>query len=305
MDRTATSSVAARRAWSRKEGAILERNHRELAPTHEATVRFGRPCPAGELTRFQTGFARRLGYHAKSRGVELAVYWVREIDRGNRVHLHLLIRTELQDPGTVLRRIVEKASGGVAGLPHCEPIRSVAAITKYVVKDLIEVRDGRREVLLFRRGCGLRLSGQCGGYFVRGKAELWEECRREWYGGDPNGGRCRTRSVAADRPQPPEVRSSSPDGTTDRKSGSAGAGFPRTRIEPGSCSKDSVSVGRPVWTGVNALRRTNDRRRIRTESRPARFRRRRSWPEARPPPHGCRRWNRTTTSQGVVAPAEL
>jgi hypothetical protein len=114
--------------------------------------------------------------------MELAVYFVREIERNNLIHLHLLIRTSMEDPAAVLRKIVQKASGTTAKLAHCENIRSVAAITRYTVKDVADVQEGEREVLLFKKGLGLNLSGQFGGYFVKTKGELWKECRREWFG---------------------------------------------------------------------------------------------------------------------------
>jgi hypothetical protein len=114
--------------------------------------------------------------------VELAVYFVREIERNNLIHLHLLIRTSMGDPADVLGKIVQKASGTTAELALCENIRSVAAITRYTVKDMADVHDGELEVLLFKKGLGLNLSGEFGGYFVKTKGELWKECRREWFG---------------------------------------------------------------------------------------------------------------------------
>ena len=47
---------------------------------------------------------------------------------------------------------------------------------------MADVQEGEREVLLFKKGLGLNLSGQFGGYFVKTKGELWKDCRREWFG---------------------------------------------------------------------------------------------------------------------------
>lgn len=58
----------------------------------------------------------------------------------------------------------------------------MAAITRYTVKDMADVQEGKREFLLFKKGLGLNLSGQFGGYFVKTKRELWKECRSEWFG---------------------------------------------------------------------------------------------------------------------------
>ncbi len=157
-------------------------NHLYAQPTHEAVVKFSKVRTIPEFRDFHEKLRRQAGYFAKTRAVELAVYFVREIERNNLIHLHLLIRTSMEDPADVLGKIVQKASGTTAELVHCENIRSVAAITRYTVKDMADVQDGEREVLLFKKGLGLNLSGQFGGYFVKTKGELWKECRREWFG---------------------------------------------------------------------------------------------------------------------------
>jgi len=153
-------------------------NHRYAQPTHEAVVKFSEVRTIPEFRDFHEKLRRQAGYFAKTRAVELAVYFVREIERKNLIHLHLLIRTNMDDPAGVLGKIVQKASGTTAELAHCENIRSVATITRYTVKDMADVQDGEREVLLFKKGLGLNLSEQFGGYFVKTKGEL----RKEWFG---------------------------------------------------------------------------------------------------------------------------
>ncbi|MFZ9091618.1 MAG: hypothetical protein ACO3FE_16190, partial [Planctomycetaceae bacterium] len=157
-------------------------NHRYAQPTHEAVVKFSEVRTIPEFRDFHEKLRRQAGYFAKSRAVELAVYFVRAIERNNLIHLHLLIRTSMDDPADVLGKIIQKASGSTAELAHCENIRSVAAITRYTVKDMADVQEGEREVLLFKKGLGLNLSGQFGGYFVKTKGDLWKECRRDWFG---------------------------------------------------------------------------------------------------------------------------
>lgn len=182
INRTPSASIESRQNWAVRECGILNMNHRYAPPTHEAVVKFSKIRTIPEFRDFHEKLRRQAGYFAKTRAVELAVYFVREIERNNLIHLHLLIRTSMDDPADVLGKIVQKASGTTAELAHCENIRSVAAITRYTVKDMADVQEGEREVLLFKKGLGLNLSGQFGGYFVKTKRELWKECRREWFG---------------------------------------------------------------------------------------------------------------------------
>jgi len=81
----------------------------------------------------------------------------------------------------VLQGLVAKSSGGHAVLQHCEAIDSVAAITRYVVKDMETVKTGERDVLLFKSNVRLHLSGSWNGYFQRSKAELWAEWKQSTY----------------------------------------------------------------------------------------------------------------------------
>jgi hypothetical protein len=188
INRTPSASIASRQNWAVRECGILNMNHRYAPPTHEAVVKFSKIRTIPEFRDLHEKLRRQAGYFAKTRAVELAVYFVREIERNNLIHLHLLIRTSMDDPADVLGKIVQKASGTTAELAHCENIRSVAAITRYTVKDMADVQEGKREVLLFKKGLGLNLSGQFGGYFVKTKRE-WqpseeqlaadEECRQD------------------------------------------------------------------------------------------------------------------------------
>lgn len=198
INRTPSASIESRQNWAVRECGILSMNHRYAQPTHEAVVKFSEVRTIPEFRDFHEKLRRQAAYFAKTRAAELAVYFVREIERNNLSHLHLLIRTSMDDPADVLGRIVEKAIGTTAELAHCENIRSVAAITRYTVKDMADVQEGEREVLLFEKGLGLNLSGQFGGYFVKTKGELWKECRREWFG---------DRYIEAWRPpEPPQWR---------------------------------------------------------------------------------------------------
>lgn len=74
---------------------------------------FGGASPRGR--RLHQTLIRRLGYWTRQHGVALAGYWAREIEQDNRVHLHLLIRTDLEDRAGISEK-VEQASGGLAAV---------------------------------------------------------------------------------------------------------------------------------------------------------------------------------------------
>jgi len=181
VDRTHTNSITSRQNWAAKEFGILTANHAHVKPTHEGVIKFNGILSVSAYREFHAKLRRRMAYHVKSRQVELACYWVRELEINNRIHLHLLVRSSLTDPSIVLAEKVQDSSDGTGSLAHCEPIKSVEAISRYTVKHLNEVISGEREVLLFRRRVGLNICGQFGGYFVKRKTELWEECRKGWF----------------------------------------------------------------------------------------------------------------------------
>lgn len=181
VDRTHTNSIKSRQNWAAKEFGILTANHAHAKPTHEGVIKFDKTLTVPAYRSFQTKLRRRMAYHVRTRKVELACYWVREIEINNRIHLHLLMRSSLTDPSVVLAEHVMKSSEGTGELAHCEDIESVEAISRYTVKHLKDVIAGERDVLLFKKGIGLNICGQFGGYFVKRKAELWEECRKVWF----------------------------------------------------------------------------------------------------------------------------
>ena len=104
-------------------------------PTYEAVAKFQHPVTVKALKHFQQGVRERLTYLTKTTGEEFAVFYVMEGERTNCVHFHFLIRTPTSYPRMSLKKIVTKASEGVALLQHCEAIESVAGITRYILKD--------------------------------------------------------------------------------------------------------------------------------------------------------------------------
>jgi hypothetical protein len=65
----------------------------------------------------------------------------------------------------------------MADVEYCEAVETVTGSGKYTVKDLLDTN----EVLLFVPRSGLNLCGQFGGYFVKSKAVLWAEWRKDYW----------------------------------------------------------------------------------------------------------------------------
>lgn len=184
-NRSPTESQESRTNWARKESLILKTLHETHPPTHEAVVKFTMPMSVRSLKAFQTRFRQNVCNWSKREGVDMAIYYTREIERSNCVHYHLLIRTLHPKPSAVLRPIVASSSQGKATLRHLEQIRNAEATSRYILKYLESVRSGEKEVLLFRNGLGLHLSGAWNGYFVRSKRLLWEEWKIKTYRSSP------------------------------------------------------------------------------------------------------------------------
>jgi len=181
--RSHTDSLESYDGWASKQKIILEMNHRTHPPTHEAVIKFTRPMKVRDLQIFTRKLRQNLQYLQKKKGIEFAVFYVWEIEKNNCLHLHLLIRTSAKYPRTVLASAIKTyISDKVIRLQHCEAIHSVPAITRYVLKDLKEVRSGKKKILLFKKGLLLNKVGQLNGYFHKPKKQLWEEWKLETFG---------------------------------------------------------------------------------------------------------------------------
>jgi len=185
-NRSPTDSLESRSNWAYKQRCILDELHKSHPPSHEAVLKFQSPVGVETLKRFQKSVREKLAYWVRVNGEQFSVYFVVEGECSNCVHYHMLIRTTTTHPRMILRNIVAKASQGMASLQHCEAVESVTAITRYIVKDLAAVRNGEKEVLLFKKGLRLRHCGQWNGYFVKPKKELWEQSNRHLYGASRN-----------------------------------------------------------------------------------------------------------------------
>lgn len=180
--RSATDSIESRSNWAFYQASILDELHKIYRPNYEGVIKCLRPVNVSDLTSFQMGVRRRLSYFSKKYMEEFAVFYVIEGERNNCVHYHLLIRTSVCCPDKVLEQIVTKSSNGIAELKHCEAISDVERITHYTVKDIAAAQTGEKEVLLFKRGLGLRICGSWNKYFTVPKADLWAKCKASRYG---------------------------------------------------------------------------------------------------------------------------
>jgi hypothetical protein len=92
-----------------------------------------------------------------------------------RPHAHLLVRAAGRLDGALVRGVFE-AVRPCAYRVTCQPIRQLAAITKYFVKDL---RDVRRKAELTPRGFKGRVFQASGNFLIRSLRILWREIQAE------------------------------------------------------------------------------------------------------------------------------
>ena len=178
---SATESRESRNKWAFKNRCILDEQHKTHEPQYEGVIKFFVAVTLATLKRFLKRCREQLAYWVRTNGVEFAIFYSVEIEKSNLIHLHCLIRTNVPYPRSVLSAIVEKASDRQARVQHCEKIESVAAISRYSLKDLDVVRNGKKEILLFKRGLGLRQIGSWNGYFTKPKSQLWAEWKHARY----------------------------------------------------------------------------------------------------------------------------
>jgi hypothetical protein len=168
------------------EARILHQNSKYAPPQYEATIKFAEVLTVGELKTIHESLIEKIRYLRRTTSGEFECVWWREIERDNKCHYHLLIRSNLcLDLGSEgfarLAAMVEKASLGKASLKHLERIRNTTAIEKYICKNLLSVVYGEKELLLFKPKLGLHVCGSTRGYFVKPKSELNAEWCREYH----------------------------------------------------------------------------------------------------------------------------
>ena len=140
----------------------LGANPRNLATTHFATLKFNRCETVGTINALKSSLTRAVNYFNGKGNGHIAIFGVLEGERDCSVHLHLLIRTTLDDPAPFIRKKLaayNKKYGTIATLPYCEPPNDVGHVTRYPFKL-------GQDKLLFESNTGLQFVYQCGGYFL-------------------------------------------------------------------------------------------------------------------------------------------
>lgn len=163
---SATLSEESRLLWARKQCMILKEQHRESAPTHFLTFKFKEVKTVEEIKAYLT----QCGQKAKNirKHNDFGVYLCLEVDKANKVHGHVLIRTS--KPSWIAKHAHRVFGHSGAEVWH-EPIKEVDAASAYTVKF-----TKRKQPLLFKMGLKLPLVHQWG-YFTRTKADLWRAAK--------------------------------------------------------------------------------------------------------------------------------
>jgi hypothetical protein len=129
-----------------------------------------------DLSQANGRFLSRLRYLLKKLGSGFAYFLINEWSEGHR-HIHILVRVKADLTRHMIRELWAKTLPGVPFTYHCAPVRSPAAIAKYVVKDL---RDCSKKELAPGTFRG-RLYTYSRNFFTKPVAALWKEQLREWY----------------------------------------------------------------------------------------------------------------------------
>ena len=113
----------------------LRLSFQTVPTTHFVRVTVLDPIRPKELTRCVRSVLRRL----KWRGCEY--FALNEWSEGKRHH-HILVRSGGELTQTVVRELWRASCRGGRGTSFCEPVRSVEAAARYIVKDL---KDGSKK----------------------------------------------------------------------------------------------------------------------------------------------------------------
>lgn len=164
--------------WAAKHVRALQQIHDILPPTHWLTIKFNRPEPVFIIKKFLATLTRAVGYFNKTRGQHLGLFGVMEPEKGCTVHLHVLVRTTLNDPAHFIRKKIDafnRKHGTTISIPYCEVPNEIDAVTCYPFK------LGSKEKLLFESKNGLRYTYQSGKYFLgKSKLKYEREKRQNW-----------------------------------------------------------------------------------------------------------------------------
>lgn len=180
VNRSPTESLSTFEKWATKEAAILEMAHQIAPPDFYAVIKFDRPVSVKDQKQFHRILRQNICNWSKRNRIQFAVYFVREIEVNNVVHLNLLVRTTYDKPIEVIQHAIRSQS--FSTVRYCEPIRSTQAVSLYVLKKIRAVKTGGKVVILFTRRLGIRKCGWFCGYFQKRRTELREAWKREKFG---------------------------------------------------------------------------------------------------------------------------
>lgn len=127
-------SLKSRFDKSVKEYNILCEEHRKNKPTQAATIKFSRPVSLKEYRSFFRKIRERVRRFTQGNKFTLSLYTATEVDESNKSHIHVLIRSNRIDAGTVLKSMTEESAASFFGGFWHSDIHSVDGHTRYVVK---------------------------------------------------------------------------------------------------------------------------------------------------------------------------
>lgn len=148
--------------WARWNLLPLLALHVHRPPTSFLTVKWSDQIPTGWLSKFWKKLGNSVRCFNKRNG-ELRFYAVLEINRHDVLHAHLLVRSELATDvvADLLGSKVGRFSDGLAAVAYCEEVHSDAAVSRYSLKFIKDVRTGEKEVLLFEKGLAKLTTQSC------------------------------------------------------------------------------------------------------------------------------------------------
>lgn len=162
--------------WAKKTAACLRLSFRKLPPTHEIRVTVLAVIGDQRLSLAYGRFLLRLKYRLGKIGSRWAYFLMNEWSDGHR-HVHILVWVDVDITKQMIRELWAKTLPGVRFTCHCEPVRSPAAIARYVVK---HIKDHSKKELPPGTFEG-RIFTYSRHFFTKPVAELWKEQIREWF----------------------------------------------------------------------------------------------------------------------------
>ena len=118
------------------------------------TIQWGQKVSTHKIRSFDKKLSRSLREHSLRFGHQLRFYSIKEIDARNLIHAHVLVCTDmgLDAVKLLFDDRCRRLSNSVSAVTFCEPVRESSAVSRYVTKDLVKVRNGQKKLCLFEPG---------------------------------------------------------------------------------------------------------------------------------------------------------